>query len=38
VAQGVTPLTSTPEEMRAQQLADIAKWREIVQRSGARAD
>jgi tripartite-type tricarboxylate transporter receptor subunit TctC len=38
VAQGVTPLTSTPEEMRAQQLADITKWREIVQRSGARAD
>jgi tripartite-type tricarboxylate transporter receptor subunit TctC len=38
VAQGVVPLTSTPEEMRAQQLADIAKWREIVARSGARAE
>jgi len=38
VAQGVTPLTSTPEEMRAVQIADIAKWREIVQRSGARAE
>ncbi len=38
VAQGVTPLTSTPEEMRAQQRADIAKWRAIVERSGARAD
>lgn len=38
VAQGVTPLTSTPEEMRQVQLADIAKWLEIVQRSGARAE
>jgi tripartite-type tricarboxylate transporter receptor subunit TctC len=38
VEQGVVPLTSTPEEMRAQQLADIAKWRAIVQRSGARAE
>ena len=38
IAQGVTPLTSTPEEMRAVQIADIAKWREIVQRSGARAE
>lgn len=38
VAQGVTPLTSTPEEMRAVQVSDIAKWREIVQRSGARAE
>lgn len=38
VAQGLAPLTSTPEEMRRQQIADIAKWREIVQRSGARAE
>jgi tripartite-type tricarboxylate transporter receptor subunit TctC len=38
VAQGVVPLTSTPEAMRAQQLADISKWREIVARSGARAE
>lgn len=38
VAQGVTPLTSTPEEMRALQVSDIAKWREIVARTGARAE
>lgn len=38
VALGLAPLTSTPEEMRRQQIADIAKWREIVQRSGARAE
>lgn len=38
VAQGLAPLTSTPEAMRAQQIADMAKWREIVQRSGARAE
>ncbi len=38
VALGLAPLTSTPEEMRRLQIADIAKWREIVQRSGARAE
>jgi tripartite-type tricarboxylate transporter receptor subunit TctC len=38
VALGLAPLTSTPEEMRRLQVADIAKWREIVQRSGARAE
>jgi len=36
--QGLDPAPSTPEEFGAYIRSEIAKWRKVVQASGARAD
>ena len=38
VRQGLDPAPSTPEEFGAYMKSEIAKWRKVVQSSGARAD
>jgi tripartite-type tricarboxylate transporter receptor subunit TctC len=36
--QGLDPAPSTPEEFGAYIRSEIAKWRKVVQASGAKAD
>lgn len=36
--QGATPTSNSPEEFRAYLLADMEKWRKVVEASGAKAD
>jgi len=38
LAQGAEPVSETPEQFAALVKADIAKWGEVVRKSGARAD
>lgn len=38
VKQGLDPAPSTPEEFGAYMRSEIAKWRKVVQASGAKAD
>ena len=38
LAQGAEPVSETPEQFTAIVRADIAKWGEVVRKSGAKAD
>ena len=37
-ATGTEPLTSTPEEFAAYIKREIAKWGDVIRKSGAKAD
>ena len=38
LAQGAEPVSDTPDEFAAIIKSDIAKWGEVVRKSGAKAD
>jgi len=38
LAQGAEPVSDSPEQFAALVRADIAKWGEVVRKSGAKAD
>jgi len=38
VADGITPIGSTPEQLAAYIKSEIAKWADVVKRSGATVD
>ena len=38
IAQGAEPRPATPEEVRAFVASEIAKWGDVVQKSGAKMD
>ena len=38
LAQGAEPVSDTPEQFAALVKSDIAKWSEVVRKSGAKAD
>ena len=38
LAQGAEPVSDSPEQFAALVRADIAKWAEVVRKSGAKAD
>ncbi len=38
LAQGAEPISDSPEQFAALVKSDIAKWSEVVRKSGAKAD